>query len=66
MCKFNRITLKGVEGLSKIAEDVVVEVKQSVNHSLNEVEQMKDGQLPKRSYKDMISRVREKLSEESK
>ncbi len=33
---------------------------------LNEVEQIRKGILPKRSYKEMIARIRGKLCDESK
>lgn len=57
---------KGDEDMAKLAEDIKIDVKQSIYDSLNEVSQIRDGKLPKRSYKEMIARVRDKLSEEPK
>ncbi|WP_077602997.1 hypothetical protein [Oceanobacillus sojae] len=56
---------KGDEDMA-VMEDVKIDAKQSINNSLDEVEQIRKGTLPKRSYKEMIARIREKLSEESK
>ncbi|WP_153731828.1 hypothetical protein [Sporosarcina obsidiansis] len=35
----------------------------TLSESINEVEQIRKGKLPKRSYKDMMNRVRENLKE---
>ncbi|WP_156857771.1 MULTISPECIES: hypothetical protein [Oceanobacillus] len=50
--------------MANVVEDVKVDIEQSISRSLDEVQQIREGKLPKRSYKDMIARVREKLSEE--
>ncbi|GGN64223.1 hypothetical protein GCM10007971_31920 [Oceanobacillus indicireducens] len=55
---------KGDEDMANVVEDVKVDIEQSISRSLDEVQQIREGKLPKRSYKDMIARVREKLSEE--
>ena len=46
-----------------IAESVKVDVKNSLVKSLNEVEDIRNGKLPKRSYKEMMNRIRENLKE---
>lgn len=56
---------KGAEDMAKLVENAKIDVEQSISKSLDEVQQIREGKLPKRSYKNMISSVREKLSEES-
>ena len=45
------------------AELSKVDVKNSLMKSLKEVEEIRNGKLPKRSYKEMMQRVRENLKE---
>lgn len=45
------------------AELSKVGVKDSLMKSLKEVEEIRNGKLPKRSYKEMMQRVRENLKE---
>jgi len=47
-------------------DQVKINVKKSIEESLDEVEKIQNDQLPKRSYKHMLNRVREKLNEEKK
>jgi len=42
-----------------VAEIVKVDVKNSFMKSLKEVEDLRNGKLPKHSYKDMMNRIRE-------
>lgn len=46
-----------------IAESVKFDVKDSLVKSLEEVDRIRNGKLSKRSYKDMIKRVRKDLDE---
>lgn len=46
-----------------VVEDVKVDVKDSLKKSLKEVEDIRSGKLPKRSYKEMMKRVRQNLKE---
>lgn len=46
-----------------IAESVKVDVKNSLVKSLDEVENIRNGKLPKRSYKEMMNQIRENLKE---
>ncbi|MGG0667654.1 hypothetical protein ABE073_03905 [Lederbergia citrisecunda] len=40
------------------------EIKNSIIESMEEVQAIRSGKLPKRSYKEMISRIKESLKEE--
>ena len=44
-------------------ELVKVDVEKSIIKSLNEVEDIRSGKLPKRSYGEMMKRIRENLKE---
>jgi hypothetical protein len=44
-------------------EGVKVDVEKSIAKSLNEVKDIRSGKLPKRSYKEMMNRIRENLKE---
>ena len=44
-------------------EDVKVDVEKSLVKSLNEVKDIRSGNLPKRSYKEMMNRIRENIKE---
>lgn len=46
-----------------VIQDVKVDVKESLLKSLEEVEDIRNGKLPKRSYKEMMKRVRKNLKE---
>jgi len=46
-----------------IAESVKVDVKNSLVKSLDEVKGIRNGKLPKRSYKEMMNQIRENLKE---
>lgn len=63
MCDSNKDlkNVKGDENMAVTEEEVKIDVKKSIIHSLNEVEQIRKGTLPKKSYKDMIARVRESI-----
>ena len=50
--------------MSKVVDDVKVNLRQSIDRSLNDIEKIKNGKLPKRSCKHMIERVKKKLDEE--
>jgi len=45
------------------AESVKNDVEKSLLKSLNEVDNIRNGKLPKRSYKEMMNRIREDLKE---
>lgn len=47
-----------------VDKEVEVDVKRSLVDSLKEVKDIRNGQLSKRSYKEMIGRVRESLKED--
>jgi hypothetical protein len=47
-------------------ERVNVDVNKSIIESMNEVKDIRNGKLPKRSYKSMIADIKEELSGESK
>ncbi|GKV65539.1 MULTISPECIES: hypothetical protein [unclassified Sporosarcina] len=47
-----------------IIKDNQTNIKKTLTESLNEVEQIRKGKLPKHSYKDMIGRVRDDLKED--
>lgn len=65
MCqKKSFINNKGDEDVSKVAYNVKVDLKQSITRSLHDIEKIEIGELPKRSYKHMIERVKQKLNEE--
>ena len=40
-----------------------VDVKNSLNESMKEVQKIREGQKPKRSWRNMISRVRDDLNQ---
>lgn len=63
MCDSNKDlkNVKGDENMAVTEEEVKIDVKKSIIHSLHEVEQIRKGTLPKESYKDMIARVRESI-----
>lgn len=65
MCDFHKkdINRNGDEDMNVI-EDVKIDIKQSINKSLDEVEKIEKGLLPKRSYKHMLERVKHRLNEE--
>lgn len=44
-------------------ESVKNDVEKSLLKSLNEVDNIRNGKLPKRSYKEMMNRIREDLKE---
>lgn len=46
-----------------IIQDVKVDVKYSLVKSLEEIEDIRSGKLPKRSYKEMMKRIKENLEE---
>ena len=46
-----------------IVESVKVDVKNSLVKSLDEVKDIRNGKLPKRSYKEMMNQIRENLKE---
>ena len=45
-------------------DQVEIDVKKSIDNSLDEIEKIKNDKLPKHSYKHMLNRVREQLNEE--
>lgn len=45
-------------------QEVKVDVKESLLKSLEEVEDIRNGKLPKHSYKEMMKRVRKNLKED--
>lgn len=47
-----------------VTENVKIDVKKSLAKSLQEVEDIRKGKLPKRSYKEMISRVKKEIDED--
>lgn len=49
-----------------VAESVKVDIQETIVKSLREVDEIRNGRLPKRSYKEMIERVKHKLNEEGK
>lgn len=51
---------KGDEDMSKVANNVKVDLRQSIARSLNDIEKIENGELPKRSDKHMIERVKQK------
>lgn len=55
-----------VEDMAKIIDDVTIDLKQSITQSFDDIEKIENGELPKRSYKHMIERVKKKLDEEQK
>lgn len=65
MCDFHpkNINRNGDEDMN-VTEDVKIDIKQSINKSLDEVEKIEKGLLPKRSYKHMLERVKQRLDEE--
>lgn len=56
--------IKGDEEMA-VVNEVKIDIKQSIKNSLDEVEKIRQGKLPKKSYKETIREVRQQLSEES-
>ena len=46
-----------------VVDDVTIDIKSTIVDSLKEVEAIRNGELPKRSYKEMMNRIRENLKE---
>lgn len=42
-------------------KDAKIEIESSIVESMNEVQAIREGKLPKKSYKEMIKRVREQI-----
>lgn len=68
MCKISKNDKHSerVEEMAKIIDNVKIDLKQSITQSFDDIEKIKNGELPKRSYKHMIERVKKQLNEEQK
>ena len=65
-CCHNNKTKKGADQMSKVVDDVKIDIEKSIVKSLDEMDKMETGILPKNSYKDMLKRVKQTLDEEKK
>lgn len=55
---------EGDVDMVNITEDATINVSESISKSLDEVAKIERGELPEKSYKNMIERVRNRLNEE--
>jgi hypothetical protein len=55
--------MKGGNDVKDFAEVTASDVKKAMEAALREVEDIRNGKLPKRSYKETLNRVREKLEQ---
>lgn len=65
-CCHNNKTKKGADQMSKVVDDVQVDIEKSIAKSLDEMDKIEAGILPTSSYKNMLKRVKQALDEEKK